>query len=117
MPAAIRFQHEHNWPAVRQHCHKLVRQAVHRICDLTGLPSVYPDDDLYHQMAIAPLPPIPDLPAFKERLYEEYRVEVPCIQWNEQPFIRVSVQGYNTQADIDRLIMALENMISQVTAF
>ncbi|MFQ5341547.1 MAG: aminotransferase class V-fold PLP-dependent enzyme [Anaerolineae bacterium] len=116
VPAAIQFQKEHNWPAVRRRCHTLVGQAVRRICDLTGLAPLYPHDrGFYHQMAIAPLPTIHDLPAFKERLYEEYCVEVPCVQWNEQQFIRVSVQGYNTQADIDRLIVALEHLIPQFT--
>lgn len=115
VPAAIQFQEDHNWPVVRAGCHNLVDQAVRRICDLTGLASLYPHDaGLYHQMASAPLPAIPDLPAFKERLYEEYRVEVPCVQWKEQQFIRVSVQGYNTQADIDRLIEALGCLMPRV---
>ncbi len=116
VPAAIQFQKEHNWPAVRRRCHTLVSQAVRRICDLTGLAPLYPHDrGFYHQMAIAPLPTIQDLPAFKERLYEDYRVEVPCVEWNGRQFIRVSVQGYNTQADIDRLLVALEHLIPQFT--
>lgn len=117
VPAAIQFQNDHNWPAVQQDCHQLLRQALHRIRELTGLQPVYPDDKgFFHQMAVAPLPPIADLPAFKRRLYDEYRVEAPCLQWKEHHFIRISVQGYNTQADIDGLLIALENLISQVSA-
>lgn len=117
VPAAIQFQQDHNWPAVRQRCHTLVGQAVRRICDLVGHAPLYPHDaGFYHQMAIAPLPAIPDLPAFKERLYEEYRVEVPCAQWKDQQFIRVSVQGYNTQVDIDRLVEALDDLLPRVTS-
>ena len=62
-------------------------------------------------MAIAELPLQPDLPAFKTRLYEEHRVEAPCIEWNGRHFIRISVQGYNDQRDIDRLIDALRQML------
>jgi isopenicillin-N epimerase len=113
VPAAIQFQAEHDWPAVRQRCHELVRQALRRICDLTGLDPLYPDDrGFYHQMGIAPLPQIEDLVAFKARLYQEYHVEVPCMQWFDRQFIRVSVQGYNTQEDIDGLLAALKALLS-----
>ncbi len=106
--AAIEFQTAYQWDTVRDTCQTLVTQAIHRIGDLTGLPPAYPDDQgFYRQMAIAPLPPVTDLPAFKKRLYQEHRVEIPCVQWQDKQFIRVSIQGYNTQADVDRLLEAL----------
>jgi len=110
--AAIQFQSEHQWDTVRDTCQALVTQAIQRIGDLTGLPPAYPDDQgFYRQMAIAPLPPITDLPAFKKRLYQKHRVEIPCVQWQDKQFIRVSIQGYNTQADVDRLLEALRLML------
>ena len=113
IPAAIAFQAEHNWPAVRQRCHELVRQAIHRICDVTGLAPLYPDGvGFYQQMAIAPLPAMDDVDDFKARLYEKFHIQIPCIEWNGRQFIRVSVQGYNTQSDIDALIEALATMLS-----
>lgn len=111
LPAAIDFQAEHNWPAVRRACHDLLGQAVERIGALTGLPPLYENTSCFAQMAIAPLPPIADLLAFKTRLYDEFHVEIPCIQWGERQFIRVSVQGYNTQEDIDILLNALRQML------
>jgi isopenicillin-N epimerase len=108
VPAAIQFQAEHDWTAVREACHELVHQAICRIEEITGLPPLYAHESgYYHQMAIAALPPLADVSAFKNRLYDEYRVEIPCYAWQERPFIRVSVQGYNTQADIDALMNAL----------
>ena len=122
VPAAIRFQAEHNWPAVRQRCHALVRQAMERVCDLTGLVPLYPEQgSFYHQMATIPLPPVADLPAFQKRLYQEYHIEIPGILWRGHPFLRISVQGYNTQADIDALLDALSELlgkpISQIEPF
>ncbi|MCI0575814.1 MAG: aminotransferase class V-fold PLP-dependent enzyme [Chloroflexi bacterium] len=113
VPAAIHFQAEHDWPAVRQRCHELVRQALHRICDLTGLAPLYPDAGFYHQMAIAPLAKIEDLPAFKARLYQEYRIEIPCIAWEDHQFIRVCIQAYNSQSDVDTLLTALETLLNK----
>jgi isopenicillin-N epimerase len=111
VPAAIDFMRRYNWDSVRPACHALLKQAISRIQELTGLPCAYLDEGSYHQMAIAELPLQPDLPAFKARLYEEHRVEAPCIEWNGGHFIRISVQGYNDQRDVDCLIEALGQML------
>jgi isopenicillin-N epimerase len=107
VPAAIQFQREHDWPAVRNECHELVRDARERVAALTGLPPLTPDDPAWFaQMAALPLPPC-DLDALKRRLYDEFRIEIPVIDWNQRHFVRLSVQGYNTRADLDHLIHAL----------
>jgi isopenicillin-N epimerase len=49
----------------------------------------------------------------KRRLYDEYKVEVPLIQWEDKQFIRISVQGYNSQKDIDVLVSALEVLLPE----
>jgi isopenicillin-N epimerase len=114
VPTAIQFMQGHNWEEVRRQCHLLLRQAIERICDLTGMPPLYPlDSDFYRQMGIAPLPSS-DLVALKSRLYEEYKIEVPLIQWQDQHFIRISIQGYNTQNDVDVLVDALKALLPQV---
>lgn len=113
VPAAIEFQAAHNWAAVREECHALVRQFTARMETLTGLPDVYPAEpgDFFRQMAIAPLPPIRDLKALKDCLYDEYQIEIPLIAWGGRHFIRISVQGYNTQGDVDALISALAALL------
>jgi isopenicillin-N epimerase len=112
VPAAIAFQEAHNWTAVREDCHTLLSQALERINALTSRQSIYPDNSYTQQMAIARLPSIDDLPALKIRLIDEYQVEIPLIQWGDQQFIRVSVQGYNSQTDIDHLLAALKRLLS-----
>lgn len=109
VPAAIDFQQEHDWTAVRQRCHSLLARAIGRIQDITALPTLYSRDDAFAQMAIAALPPIADVPTFKRQFYARHHVEVPFIDWHGRPFIRVSVQAYNTLADIDALLDALQN--------
>jgi isopenicillin-N epimerase len=114
VPDAIQFMHDHDWDRVRCDCHGLLRQAVERICDLTGLQPLYPlDSDFYSQMAIAPLPKS-NLPVLKSRLYDEFKIEVPLTEWQDRQFVRISVQGYNTQEDLDALVRALEILLSQV---
>ena len=111
VPAAIQFMTEHNWEEIRCQCRLLLQQAIERVCDLTGLPPLYPlGSDFYHQMGIAPLPSS-NLILLKKRLYDEFRIEVPLTQWQDRQFIRISVQGYNTEEDIDSLLAALEILL------
>ena len=112
VPAAIAFQEENDWDSVRQHCHNLLREALNQVGQLTGLTSPYPHETFYHQLAVAPLPPISDLAGFKTRLYDEFRVEIPCIQWQDSQFIRISIQGYNSPEDVDILLNALRKMLN-----
>lgn len=108
VPAALDFQTEHDWPAQRARCRALLAAALERIAALTGLPRFVADDPaLWVQMAVAPLPPLANPPATKARLIDEFGVEVPLVRWRGQDFVRVSVQAYNDEGDIERLVAAL----------
>jgi isopenicillin-N epimerase len=112
VPAAIRFQQEHHWDEVRESCHQLVASAQQRICELTGLAPLHPSADAWFaQMAAAPLPADTDNLLLKNRLYDEYRIEIPLVEWNWNKLIRISVQGYNTKRDIDKLCKALTALL------
>jgi len=110
-PAAIDFFAARHWDEVRAACHALAAEARRRLAALTGLPPICADE-AFAQMFSALLPP-GDGDALKRRLYDESRVEVPLWNWNGRPMLRVSIQGYNTRADVDRLIGALERLLSE----
>ena len=108
VPAAIKFQQEHDWDKVRTACHALAEDAQRRICELTGLAPLHSSaDNWFAQLTAAPLPVDTDLAALKARLYDEFRIEVPLIAWKDKKLIRVSIQGYNSHEDVDRLLEAL----------
>jgi isopenicillin-N epimerase len=112
VPAAIKFQQEHDWDNVRIACHELAKDAQARICKLTGLAPIHSSDDSWFaQLAAAPLPDNTDVVALKSRLYDEYRVEIPLTAWGDKKLIRVSIQGYNTEKDVDRLLEALSVLL------
>ncbi len=104
VPAAIDFQQRHDWPAVRARCHALARDALHRVCERFGLPPASSDDD-YGQMVALPVPHR-DAEALRARLFDESRIEVPVTQHAGRTFVRLSVQGYNTPAEVVRLLSA-----------
>ena len=116
VPAAIQFMRANDWPQVRRHCHELVRDARARVSALTNLGPIVPDDAAwFNQMASLPLPRL-DVDVLKRRLYAEFKIEIPIIAWNDRCFARISVQGYNTQSDVDALVAALQRLLPQVPA-
>ncbi|HNS50308.1 MAG TPA: hypothetical protein PKO09_03915 [Anaerolineae bacterium] len=58
--------------------------------------------------------PLCDAGALQRRLYDEYRVEVPVIDWNGRQLVRVSVHGYNTEEDVEALVDALREVLPQM---
>jgi isopenicillin-N epimerase len=114
VPAAIQFMAGHDWPRVQRECHELVCYARERVSELAGLPPITPDSpEWFAQMAALPIPAC-DRDALKRRLYDEFCIEIPTVEWNGRHFVRISVQGYNTQADVDALVEALKILLPQV---
>ena len=115
VPAAIQFMQEHHWDEVRQECHALLSQALRCIQDMTGLPPAYTAGDqpctLPPQLAIAELPREADLVKLKAQLYDQFHIEIPLIEWNGRKFVRISIQAYNSQEDIDALVEALRVLL------
>ncbi len=115
VPDAIAFMHENHWDQVQVDCHHLLRAAMERIFNLTGLTELYtPASDFFHQMGTVPIPRMRDLNELKRLLYEQYFIEIPCIEWNGQHFLRISVQGYNSAQDMDALVAALEELLPKL---
>jgi hypothetical protein len=65
-------------------------------------------------MAAFPLPAC-DAAALQRRLYGEYRVEVPTIEWGGRQLVRVSVQGHNTEVDVDALTAELQVLFTPIS--
>lgn len=112
VPAAIQFYVDYEWDKVRDECHRLAVEAQTEICKLTGLSALHSQADCWFaQMFTAPLRKDTNLSWLKQRLYNDYHIEVPLIEWNEYKLIRVSIQGYNSSNDIYRLLEALEKLM------
>jgi isopenicillin-N epimerase len=113
VPMAIRFQQDHAWAEVRSACHRLAVETWKRIHKLTGQAPLHSDPEIWFaQMTVATLPADVDIAALKQRLYDEYRVEIPLIDWHGNKLIRLSVQGYNSKRDMDKLLAALSGLLA-----
>ena len=73
------------------------------------MPSISSDDN-YVQMCAIELP-AGSIEKLGTKLFDEYKVEVPLTRWNNREFLRISIQAYNSEEDLDRLASALKTEI------
>ena len=104
VPTAIDFHVQNDWPDVRRACNQLLTESEQRILAMSGLPPISPSS-MWAQMRLVLLPGKVES---YQRLWEENRIVVPVGQHRGQPGIRISVQAYNSPADLEILIQALQ---------
>jgi isopenicillin-N epimerase len=122
VPAAIAFQAEQQWDKVRADCSTLLQDGLAQLAEVTGLPSPYADERAVYlppQLGVIPLPwrlvgnDPQQIPALKQTLYQQYRIEIPLIHWQTHFFTRLSVQAYTTPADVHALVVALRELLGK----
>ncbi len=112
--AAIHYQREHDWGAVRAACHALLIEARDAVTALTSLAPIAPATTAFWgQMCAMPLPTSDGMPAveLQRRLWEDFQVEVPISEWQGWRLLRVSIQAYNSRADVERLLEGLRALL------
>jgi isopenicillin-N epimerase len=112
VPAALDFFAAHDWRTVRARCRDLLLDTRERLLALTGEPPLCPPDPWLLQMCAVPLPDGTDAPAFERALRGEHGVEVPVTTCAGRTWLRFSIQGYNTQVDLDRLVEAVAGQLA-----
>jgi isopenicillin-N epimerase len=113
--AAIDFVRSHDWHTVQGRGHAGALRARRSVNGLTGLSSISPDEPTDHEwighLTSIRLPDHTDVVALKDQLLDRFRVEVPVLHWNDQPFVRVSYVAYTTDTDVDVLVHALGELL------
>jgi isopenicillin-N epimerase len=106
VPDAIAFRGQHGWDSIAARCHDLLRQTAARVTAMTGLPPLSSPAFCAPQMVSMPVPRC-DPMVLKRALLDDYGIEIPCFDWKDHTIVRLSVQGYNTQSQMDKLVLAL----------
>ncbi len=115
VPEALRFRADHDWDAVAARCRDLVDAVEARVARLTGLQPFASAPFRAPQMAALRVPRT-EPRALQQALLDRHGIEIPCFDWKDHTIVRVSAQGYNTQADMDRLVGALTELLPLVQA-
>ena len=110
VPAAILFQSAYDWPQIAASCSALAFETAQRIAGLCGTALLASRPYLAPQMVSVPLP-IRDGAAFQAALYQRYRIEIPIVPWKAAWYLRLSVQCYNNQSELDGLVAAVAELL------
>jgi isopenicillin-N epimerase len=113
VPDAIAFRRQHGWDSVAARCGDLLQETAARVAALTGLPPLSSPKFCAPQMAAMPVPRC-DPMALKLALLDDYGIEIPCYDWKENTIVRLSVQGYNTADQMDKLVKALAILLPRL---
>ena len=109
VPKAIEFKRENNWAEVTQKAQDLAMDAARRISSNTSLPLLGADEFLAKQMIALPVPEC-NVDDVKRHLLDACNIEIPVFRWNDICITRISVQGYNSVEDAQRLVEALSDL-------
>jgi len=109
IPTAINFYIKEIKP-YQESCKKIIQDTCSEFQSILNTEPIFAGREWLAQLVAHPLPK--NRPSnLKKRLWEEYQIEIPVFEWNRQEFVRISIQVYNTQKDVDLLMSALRSLI------
>lgn len=113
VPKAIEFMNQYDWKTVSSRCRKLVLENYERVCQVFNSAPLCPVNTEFLGQMCSSLVKIKNPETLHKRLFDLYKIEIPVMKQGDNYYIRFSVQAYNTQADIDKLIDALEELVKR----
>ena len=106
----LKFREQYHWAEVSQECKKLALENGLRFCELVGSEPLAPlNNSFYGQLFSIPIK-VDNPVEFQERLFHEYKIEIPVAVQNGNSYLRYSVQAFNAQNELDYLFDTLEEL-------
>ena len=107
IPKAIQFMRDNRWEEVAASCHQLLIANAQRFCDLLGTEPLAPlTNEFFGQLYSIPIR-TQEPEKLHRLLVDTYRIEIPLARQDDRVYLRYSIQGFNTQSDLDILYHAL----------
>ena len=111
IPKAIEFLRVNNWEERAALCRKLIRDNYNKFCELLNSKPICPlTSEFLVQMCSIPIRTTKPL-ELKETLFHKYKIEIPVMKLEDKFFLRIAINGYNSQQDLEILQEALEDII------
>ena len=113
VPEAIKFREDYNWDVISTECKKNIlkaRKEIHNIIQSSPLVEDNVDQWL-GQMCSFPIDYNDDI-KLKNILINNYQIEIPVMKWKDKTLMRISLNGYNTNNDVDKFLTVLQKIIN-----
>jgi isopenicillin-N epimerase len=110
IPVAIEFMQKNNWLKVSDNFKCLVIKWLPILCETVGSMPIAPlNSSFYGQMGSIPVL-CSDPIELKNRLFDDYQIEIPVMVQNGAVYVRFSLNAFNTEKDLELLNMALGDL-------
>ena len=110
VPSAIDFMKENGWKEVSAACRKMVLEQAPRFFSLLGTDALAPlHDNFIGQMLSLPIR-CDEPETLQRELFTRFKIEIPVMRHGDHRYIRYSINGFNTEQDLDRLYQALRQI-------
>lgn len=108
VPKLLQFRKDLNWEHETDKCKDLILKWYPKLCELVGSEPICPlSKEFLGQMCSVPIKTTQPI-ELKETLYNRFKIEIPVTNVGKDYFIRLSVQPYTTEEEIDVLYNALK---------
>jgi isopenicillin-N epimerase len=111
-PKVIEFLERNNWSEIAKQSKAIVLANYQRLCDLLHTQPLCPiSEEFLVQMASVPVKTSNPV-GLKELLFNQYKIEIPVMSLNGNFYLRYSINGYNSQEDLDVLYAAMHDILA-----
>jgi isopenicillin-N epimerase len=103
VPAIMKFFEENDMAKRTATCRKIILEQYPEFCELLKATPLCPvSEEFLGQMCSIPIKT--DNPfQLKEKLYNDYKIEIPVMQRENESYLRISYQVYNSPDDLEYL--------------
>ncbi len=105
---SIAFMKKNNWEAIKLHCKHMVKQYAPIFAKALNATLLSPiTDEWLGQMLSVPIT-CNNAMELELLLKQKYNITVPIMQQNGKSYVRYSINAFNTEEDLDKLLAALK---------
>ena len=113
IPEAIQFRQEYDWNNISKKCKERIiefRSEIHQIINTQSMIGNNPKDWLGQMYSFQVQ--YEDFIKLKNIFINDYKIEIPIMRWEDKTLIRISLNGYNSENDIEKLLNVMKTINS-----
>lgn len=111
IPAALKYRQENNWDKVALACGDLVKDYAPQFCSLLKAQPIAPLNDEFIAQLYSIKIKTTEPEKLKAYLYDAYKIEIPVMRHGNDVYIRYSINAFNSHTDLEKLYVALQEII------
>ena len=113
LPKAIEFREKYAWEDVSTSCKLALLECAPKLFNELKTQPLAPLNSTYFGQICSSEIQTEKPEQLQRLLYEKYKIEIPIMRHGLKNYIRFSFQAFNTEAEIDFLIYALQDIKKQ----